>query len=44
MSINDEYQLELYQTVKYDSESNSLYIIANRLEGQLGFYILNISI
>ena len=44
MSINDEYKLELYQTVKYDPESNSLYIIANRLEGQLGFYILNIAI
>jgi hypothetical protein len=42
MSINEEYELELYQTVKYDPESDSLYIIANRLSGQLGFYILNI--
>lgn len=33
MSINKEYELELFQTIKYDSESNTLYIIANRLEG-----------
>ena len=44
MSINEEYELELFQTVKYDSQSNSLYIIANRLGGQLGFYILNVRI
>jgi hypothetical protein len=33
MSINEEYELELYQTVKYDPDSDSLYIIANRLSG-----------
>ena len=32
MSINEEYNLELYNSVKYDLESNSLYIIANRLD------------
>ena len=44
MSVNVEYGLELYSTVKYDAESNSLYIIANRLQGKLGFYILNLVI
>ena len=44
MRLDEEYELELYQTVKYDPESDSLYIVANRLHQQLGFYILNISI
>ena len=44
MSINEEYELEVYQTVKYDPESDGLYIIANRLSGLLGLYILNIAI
>ena len=43
MNINKEYELELFQTVKYDQESNTIYIIANKLDGQLGFYILNIN-
>ena len=33
MSVNQEYKLEFYQTVKYDPDTNSLYILANRLEG-----------
>ena len=44
MSLNEEYELELFQTVKYDPESDSIYIVANRLHQQLGLYILNISI
>ena len=42
MNISKEYNLEQFQTVMYDTESDNIYLIANKLDGQLGFYILNI--
>ena len=43
MSISDEYQLENFNTVMFDSEENRIYLVANKLNGELGFYILNIN-
>ena len=42
MSISNEYDLENFNTVMYDIDDNRIYFVANKLAGQVGFYILNI--
>jgi hypothetical protein len=42
VDIDDEHGLKNFNTILFDAEDNQIYIIANKLNGELGFYILNL--
>ena len=42
VDIDDEHNLKNFNTVLFDAEDNQIYIIANKLYGELGFYILRL--
>ena len=41
--INEVYGLQKYQCIKYDNEDDSMYILANKHEGKIGVFLLNIN-
>jgi len=42
ISISDDYKLENFSTVMFDVEDDRIYYVANKLDGEVGFYILSI--
>jgi len=42
VDIDDEHGLKNFNTIMFDAEDNQIYIIANKLHGELGFFILRL--
>jgi len=42
VDMDDEHHLKNFNTILFDAEDNQIYIIANKLRGNLGFFILRL--
>ena len=42
VDMDDEHNLKNFNTILFDAEDNQIYIIANKLNGELGFFILRL--
>ena len=43
VDIDKEYSMSQFKTIYFDSEDNQIYILSNKVDGQLGFFVLKIS-